>query len=105
MTMTPVLDTHIYLDDTGAPWIKRAGVSVKQVVASLRQLEYKPEEVVRQFPYLKLSEVYAALTYYYDHRSEIDAVLLADREYIAKARAEHVEPPITRRLRKAGKLP
>jgi len=105
MTMTPVMQTHIYLDDKGTPWVKRAGVSVKQVVQSLQQLEFNPEEVVRQFPYLKLSEVYAVLTYYFDHRSEIDAVLREDREYVAKARAETPEAPITKRLREMGKLP
>jgi uncharacterized protein (DUF433 family) len=105
MTMTPVLDTHIYLDEKGKPWVKRAGVSVKQVVVSLQQLEFKPDEVVRHFPYLMLSEVYAVLAYYCDHRSEIDAELREDKEYVAKARAEAVEAPVTKRLREMGKLP
>ena len=105
MTMTPVLETHIYLDEKGTPWVKRAGVSVKQVVESLQQMEFKPDEVVRNYPYLKLSEVYAVLTYYCDHRGAIDAEMREDREYVAKARAQAVEAPVTRRLREMGKLP
>ena len=107
MTLTPVMETHIYLDDRGVPWVKRAGVSVKQVVQSLQQAEFNPQDVVRHYPYLTLSEVHAALVYYYyyDHRSDIDAALAADQDYVAKAQAEYVEPPLTKRLREAGKLP
>jgi Protein of unknown function (DUF433) len=31
------------------------------------------EEIVRHYPYLTLAEVHAAMTYYHDHRDEIDA--------------------------------
>jgi uncharacterized protein (DUF433 family) len=32
-----------------------------------------PEELVRMFPHLKLAQVHDALSYYYDHQTEIDA--------------------------------
>jgi hypothetical protein len=32
-----------------------------------------PEDMVRHYPYLTLSEVHSAMAYYYDHRDEIDA--------------------------------
>jgi uncharacterized protein (DUF433 family) len=31
-----------------------------------------PEELVREFPHLTLAQVYDALSYYYDHKEEID---------------------------------
>ena len=31
------------------------------------------EELVRTFPHLTLAQVYDALSYYYDHQTEIDA--------------------------------
>src|SRR5208282_3577824 len=105
MTLTPVLETHIYLDDKGAAWVKRAGVSVKQVVESLQQVHFRPEDVVRQFPYLMLSEVCAVQAYYYDHRQEIDEVMRRDKEFVEALRAATPEAPATRRLREAGKLP
>ena len=36
---------------------------------------WSAEEIVRQYPYLTLSEVHAALAYYHDHEAEIDAEL------------------------------
>lgn len=35
---------------------------------------------------LSLADVYAALTYYYDHRQEIDEAILADDSYVAELR-------------------
>ena len=101
MTMTPILETHIFLDDKGTAWVKRPGVSVKQVVESLQQLNYRPEEVVRHFPYLMLSEVHAVLSFYYDHRSEIDEAIRKGHEFVEHVRAETPESPATKRMREA----
>ena len=38
-----------------------------------------PEDLVAHYPYLKLSEVHAAMAYYHDHQEEIDAEM--DRLY------------------------
>jgi hypothetical protein len=35
---------------------------------------------------LSLADVYAALTYYYDHRQEIDEAILADESYVTELR-------------------
>jgi len=105
MTLMPIEDAHISVDEKGVPWVRRAGVSVKQVVASLKDCGFQAEEVVRQFPYLKISEVYSVLAYYHDHREEIELVLQKDREFADKLRAQTPEAPVTTRLRQAGKLP
>jgi uncharacterized protein (DUF433 family) len=39
------------------------------------------EEIVRDFPVLRLDDVYAVITYYLRHRAEVD-------EYVARRRAE-----------------
>ena len=105
MTMTPILETHVFLDEKGTAWVKRAGVSVKQVVESLQQVNFRPEEVVRHFPYLMLSEVCAVQAYYYDHRQEIDDAMRRDKKFVEAFRAATPEAPVTKRLREAGKLP
>jgi uncharacterized protein (DUF433 family) len=37
-----------------------------------------PEELVREFPHLTLAQVYDALSYYYDHKEEIDQEMHAN---------------------------
>ncbi len=31
-----------------------------------------PEELVKEFPHLSFSQIYDALSYYYDHKEEMD---------------------------------
>lgn len=50
-----------------------------------------PDEIVSNHPGLTLSDVYAALTYYWDHREEIDADIRADEEFVASLQAQ--SPP------------
>lgn len=40
-----------------------------------------PEEMVRQWNMLTLAQVYDALSYYHDHRGEIDRLIAENREY------------------------
>jgi hypothetical protein len=45
-----------------------------------------PDEIASAYS-LKLSDVYAALAYYHDHRDEIEADIRADREFADQLRA------------------
>ena len=53
-------------------------IRVAQIAADHLGYGWSAEEIVRQYPHLELSEVHAALGYYYDHREEIDAELGAE---------------------------
>ncbi len=44
-----------------------------------------------EHPGLTLADVYAALTYYYDHREQIDADIRGDEEFTAVLKAK--SPP------------
>jgi uncharacterized protein (DUF433 family) len=45
-----------------------------------------PEELVTLFPHLTLAQVYDALSYYYDHKEEIDRDLAESIEEYWKAK-------------------
>src|SRR5437870_2729132 len=63
----------------GRPRIAGTGITVQNIVEDHYHLGWSPEEIVRQFPHLTLAGVYAALTYYHDHRGEIDRRIEEDR--------------------------
>lgn len=68
-------------------------VRVKNVVL-LAKLGRTPDEILTLYPPLSLAQVYTALTYYYDHREEIEADLAADDqmgELSERSRAESLE--------------
>jgi uncharacterized protein (DUF433 family) len=43
-----------------------------------------PEDMLRHYPYLKLSEVHAAMAYYHDHQQEIDAEIQGELDQLEK---------------------
>jgi uncharacterized protein (DUF433 family) len=47
-------------------------IRVSDIVVWHEQRGYSPDEVVDLFPGITLSDVYAALAYYFDNRQEID---------------------------------
>ena len=55
----------------GKPIITGTRTRVSTVIAYYR-LGYSPEELAREFPHLTLSQIHDALSFYYEHREQID---------------------------------
>jgi uncharacterized protein (DUF433 family) len=56
----------------GRPCIAGHRVRVSDIVTWHEKRGYCADEIVDLFPGITLADVYAALTYYFDHREEID---------------------------------
>jgi uncharacterized protein (DUF433 family) len=73
----------------GSPVIRGTRFPVRSVVIYVLRQGMTPEEVVREWPHLKLEHVYDALSYYYDHRNEVDRdIRHADRLFARQAAAK-----------------
>ena len=83
-----------------------AGTSLKVIHLVMDQTARgsTPEQVREQFPPLTLAQVYAALTYYHDHKAEFDAEIQSSLERVEQLRATTQESPIRKKLRAIGKL-
>jgi uncharacterized protein (DUF433 family) len=71
-------------------------------VLELYQAGYTAEEIAAHFPTLRLVEIYAALTYYHQHRAELDAYLARLEAWRAQSeQAEEAQeaPAVVQRLR------
>jgi uncharacterized protein (DUF433 family) len=55
----------------GKPHIAGRRLTVQQIVVWHEQMGYSVDEIASQYD-LTLSEIYAALAYYYDHKDAID---------------------------------
>ena len=73
----------------GKPHIAGHRIRVMDIVLWHNKLGWSPDEIVSQFPQLTLADVYAALTYYWDHKKEIEAEIRRAEEVEAKARSRH----------------
>ena len=76
--------SHIEFDDTGRPWIAGANVKVAELVRDHLAYGWSPEEIHWQHPQLRLGQIHAALAFYHDHRSAMDAEI---RDSLATADA------------------
>jgi uncharacterized protein (DUF433 family) len=61
------------MDADSRAWLDDTNVKVIEVVLDHVAYGWSAEEIHRQHPHLSLSQVYAALAYYYDHQAEFDA--------------------------------
>jgi uncharacterized protein (DUF433 family) len=58
-----------------------AGTRIRvSVIVECSQKGLTAEEIVEQYPHLRLADIHDALAYAYDHASEIEADLAADDE-------------------------
>ncbi|HEY7350530.1 MAG TPA: DUF433 domain-containing protein [Ktedonobacterales bacterium] len=74
-------------------------IAVHDIAECIHQ-GYTPEQIVSEdvYPTLTLTEVYAALHYYYEHKEEIDREIAEDIAYV-KQRAQESVSPFAQKLR------
>lgn len=60
-------------------------VRVAQIAIDHLAHGWSADEIARQHPYLSLGEVHAALGYYFDHQTEIDAEIEAEWGQVRQA--------------------
>ncbi|MDY6803977.1 MAG: DUF433 domain-containing protein [Cyanobacteriota bacterium] len=58
-------------------------------IATLWKQGVTPEEMVDNWDYLTLAQVYAALAYYHANKEEIESILAADEAEYDRLEAEH----------------
>ncbi len=83
-TSTPsIMHPHISKNPDvcgGSPVITGTRFPVRSVVFYSIKIGLAPEEIVEKFTHLSLAQIYDALAYYYDNRSEIEQDILENTE-------------------------
>jgi hypothetical protein len=69
------------------------------IVADYVWRGWSVEEIVRQYPYLTLAEVHAAMTYYFDHREEIENELISEYREVEDWKKAHPTSALLLRLK------
>jgi uncharacterized protein (DUF433 family) len=82
----------------GKPHVAGHRVKVQHVAIWHDRQGKSPDEIVAEHPGLSLADVHAALAYYYDHRQQIDADILADDEFVATLKAGSPRSLLVRRF-------
>ena len=69
---------HVSLNDQGWPVLEPSKFKVKFLVRDHLERGLNAAELLEQHPHLTLGQIFSALAYYWDHQSEMDALLAAD---------------------------
>ena len=72
---------------------------VAMIVADYLWRGWSAEEIARQYSYLTLAEVHAAMTYYFDHREEIEGELISEYREVETWKKAHPASPLLLRLK------
>ena len=96
--MTTALDGHIEVDEAGVARVAGTRLKVIHLVMDKMANGSTPEQMRQQFPPLTLAQVYAALTYYYDHKTELDAQIQQSLRAAESLRAQAEDQPSREQL-------
>jgi uncharacterized protein (DUF433 family) len=96
--MTRALDGHIEVDEAGVARVAGTRLKVIHLVMDKMAHGSTPEQMRQQFPPLTLSQIYAALTYYYDHKTELDAQIQEGLREAEALRAQARDQPSREQL-------
>ena len=60
--------------------------AVEHIVLEYERLGWTPDQICDAHSGLTLADVHAAITYYYDHRDEIDNAIQRDEKFVNRLR-------------------
>lgn len=107
--MAPVAQPRQHITSTsgvcgGKPCIAGTRVRVWDVAVRAQAGE-SPDEVLAHFPHLTLSDVHAALAYYYDNREAIDEQAADDERFAEELHRVAGPGPLEEKLRDQAARP
>ena len=71
----------------GQPRIAGTRLKVQHIAGEYERLGWTPDQICDAHPGITLAQVHAAISYYYDHKTEIDKTIREDREFTDRLRA------------------
>ncbi len=94
--------THIRRDERGVAWIAETNTKVLEVAMDHVAYGWDAEEIHAAHPHLSLAQIHAALSYYHDHKAELDGQMkrqLADyRRLRGETAGQLTRAALTKRL-------
>lgn len=103
--MPAVSIEHIEIDARGNAKIIGSRIKVIHLVMGQMANGWDANELHRQYPHLKISEIHAALAYYHDHKAELDEQILRSRIEAEELRKQFPVPELVKRLRQQKSQP
>jgi uncharacterized protein (DUF433 family) len=102
MSLAPTAYRYVELDENNVPVIAGTTMKVIELVTGQITHGWSPEEIHFQHPYLRMSQIYSALAYYWNHKALLDADIRQREDYALRLQQSAGESPLKRKLRDQG---
>lgn len=86
MVLAPI--NLISIDERGIAYITGTKMKVRQIVMEKNIWGLSSEEIQEGHEHLSLAQIYAALSYYYEHQAEIDEEIELSKQEVDRLRAQ-----------------
>lgn len=86
LTVEPI--THLRRDENGVTWIAETNTKVIEVAMDQSAYGWAAEEIHAAHPHLSLAQIHAALSYYHDHKAELDGQIRRQMQNYRRLRDE-----------------
>lgn len=96
---------HIEINSDGVPIVSGTTTKVVEIVQDYLAHHWEASDIHRQYPYLGLAQIHAALAYYYDHEQYFARDMAERWRRVVELRAELGDSTLADKLRRLGHLP
>jgi uncharacterized protein (DUF433 family) len=103
-SLTPTEYPHIMLAQDQIPVVVGTTLKVVEIVMAQQAYGWTPEEIQINHRYLSMSQIYAALAYYWDHRSTLDQDIQRREKYVEQLEQQSQDSAFVARLKAQGLL-
>jgi uncharacterized protein (DUF433 family) len=86
----------------GRPRIDGHRITVEDVAIWHERMGMSPDEIVSSYPSITLTDVHAALAYYYENRARIDADILDGERFVREMKAKFGPGPLQEQSRRGS---
>ena len=91
---------YVAIDEEGIPLIKPTTMKIEELVVERGAFRWGPKMQQEQHPYLILSQVHSALSYYFDHKKEIDRDIEEGEKFVEEFFSKLGPSPIAEKIKK-----
>jgi uncharacterized protein (DUF433 family) len=88
MNSQPSEFKYIVLDPAGTAFIEGTTLKVRELVLEHIAYGWSAEQLNKEHPYLRLSQIHAALAYYFDRKTQIDQEIQLELDLIKRMDAQ-----------------
>jgi len=98
MSHQPSEFKHIVIDPTGLAYISGTTMKVRELVLEYKSYGWTAEQLFKQHSNLSMSQIHAALAYYFDHSALLDSEMQQDLALIDRLGVVGLDPGAQKKL-------